>query len=226
MDCSTRSMPGLRVLVVDDHALFREGMRLLLRSMEMGLQVDLAATCIAGVEMAHAAGYDLILLDWHLNGLEGLDAVEALRTAAPMARLVVLSGEKSAAVVQSAIDHGAAGFIPKDSSPDALLHALQTVVWGGIYLPPSALALLGESLDAPLAPGDQALSAAFPDLTERQLDVLGAALRGLSNKLIAKELGITDGTVKTHLNAIFRLLDVKNRTEAVYEVARRGVRIS
>jgi DNA-binding NarL/FixJ family response regulator len=152
--------------------------------------------------------------------------MEAIRELVPQARQIVLSGEKSAALVRTAIDHGAVGFIAKDSEPETLLLALNTIASGGIYLP--ATLLTGPGLQpAPLAerlPND--LTQVFPDLTQRQGDVLAAILRGLPNKMIARELSISDQTVKSHLSMIFRILNVQSRTEAVYVCARQGVRIA
>jgi DNA-binding NarL/FixJ family response regulator len=129
---------------------------------------------------------------------------------------VVLSGDRNAELVRNAVDFGAAGFIPKDSPPAQLMIAVKTIADGGVYLPTGGLAAI-QTRD---------VRDAFPTLTERQADVLRAALRGNSNKLIARQLGISDGTVKTHLRAIYQELGTRNRTEAVYMAAEQGVRIS
>ena len=224
----------MRVLVCDDHALFREGLRLLLQRLDETMDVALTGSCDKGVRDAAHIPYDLVLMDWHMDGLSGADALLAFREVAPFARLVVLSGDRSAALVRSVVDLGAVGFIPKDASPEVLMLALRTVAGGGVYLPGALLsgagnaggndgAAQGQMLATP-APRD--VREAFPHLTERQADVLRAALRGLPNKLIARELGISDGTVKTHLSAVFRELDVQSRTEALYVAAKHGVKIS
>lgn len=222
----------MRVLVCDDHALFREGLRLLLQRLDDSIDVALTGSCENGVQEAAHVPFDLVLMDWHMDGLAGAPALLAFREVAPFARLVVLSGDRSAALVRSVIDLGAVGFIPKDASPEVLMLALRTIASGGVYLPGSVLA--GHShadsdeglwREQPaVAPRD--VRQAFPNLTERQADVLRSALRGLPNKLIARELGISDGTVKTHLSAVFRELDVQSRTEALYVAAKHGVKIS
>lgn len=216
----------MKVLVVDDHSLFREGLRLLLASMDAGIETSVAASSAEGLDLVAQAPADIVLLDWHMEGLAGVQAIEAFRSALPQSRLIVLSGEKSATLVRTAIDNGAVGFIPKDDSPENLLLALKTIASGGIYLPSALLSGLSERpphLDDP-APKD--LKHVFPSLTDRQIDVLSAMLRGLPNKVIARELGISDQTVKTHLSAVFRQLDVQTRTEAVYFCARHGVKIA
>ncbi len=220
----------MRVLVCDDHALFREGLRLLLQRLDETMDVALTGSCEKGVQEAAHRPFDLVLMDWHMDGLAGAPALLAFREVAPFARLVVLSGDKSAALVRSVVDLGAAGFIPKDASPEVLMLALRTVASGGIYLPGAVVAGGGQGdqglWNEQAAPAPRDIRQAFPHLTERQSDVLRAALRGLPNKLIARELGISDGTVKTHLSAVFRALDVQSRTEALYVAAKHGVRIS
>ena len=222
----------MRVLVCDDHALFREGLRLLLQRLDGSMDVTLAGSCEKGVTDVTHIPYDLVLMDWHMDGLSGAQALLAFREAAPFARVVVLSGDRSADLVRSVVDLGAVGFIPKDASPEVLMLALRTVASGAVYLPETVLSGNGHGEGGneglwnaqPAAPRD--VRQAFPSLTERQADVLRSALRGLPNKLIARELGISDGTVKTHLSAIFRELDVQSRTEAVYVAAKHGVKIS
>jgi DNA-binding NarL/FixJ family response regulator len=223
----------MRVLVCDDHALFREGLRLLLQRLDESIDVALTGSCDKGVQEAAHVPFDLVLMDWHMDGLSGADALLAFREVAPFARLVVLSGDRSAGLVRAVVDLGAAGFIPKDASPEVLMQALRTIAAGGVYLPEAVLSGAGQGAgdgqalwmaQPQEAPRD--VRQAFPSLTERQADVLRSALRGLPNKLIARELGISDGTVKTHLSAVFRELDVQSRSEALYVAAKHGVRIS
>ena len=206
----------MRVLVCDDHSLFREGLRLLLEKLDASMEVTLTASADEALQATRDGMFDLILLDWHMDGLEGARALEALRESAPLTRVVVLSGDRNSELVRSAVDLGAAGFIPKDSPPAQLMIAVKTIAEGGVYLPSAGLSTIRT----------RDVRDAFPTLTDRQADVLRAALRGNSNKLIARELGISDGTVKTHLRAIYQELGTRNRTEAVYMAAEQGVRIS
>lgn len=207
----------MRVLVCDDHSLFREGLRLLLEKLDASMEVTLTGSAEEALAATRDGMFDLILLDWHMDGLAGARALEALRESAPLTRVVVLSGDRGADLVRTAVDLGAAGFIPKDSPPAQLMQAVRTIADGGVYLPSAGTISAIRTRD---------VRDAFPTLTERQADVLRAVLRGNSNKLIARQLGISDGTVKTHLRAIYQELGTRNRTEAVYMAAEQGVRIS
>jgi DNA-binding NarL/FixJ family response regulator len=187
-----------------------------------------------------------VLLDWHL-GREpfGVALIAQLREVLPQARVVIVSGEAHPDLVRRAIDAGAVGFLPKESAPDTMIQALDVVARGGIWLPEAALAAHAARLVDPRGPAQMSspaessprsvrragvgaalteIGAAFPQLTTRHVAVLGHIVRGLSNKEIARALDIADGTVKQHANAIFRELGLQNRTEAVYLLAKMGVR--
>jgi len=119
----------MRVLVCDDHALFREGLRLLLQRLDASIDVALTGSCEKGVNEAAHVHFDLVLMDWHMDGLSGAEALKAFQDVAPFARLVVLSGDRSADLVRTAVDLGAVGFIPKDASPELLmLNLLETKI--------------------------------------------------------------------------------------------------
>ncbi len=212
----------MNILLVDDHALFREGLKFLLRSLDAALEVDEASDCAKALEHAAARGYDLVLLDLKIPGVAGLEALAALRDALPGAPLVVLSGEDNPAVVRAAIERGAMGFIPKSSTPEVLIQALRLVLARGVYLPPAVLdAAWAPAPASPSDPGEVVL----PGLTPRQMDVLRCVIQGKSNKIIARELDVSEGTVKAHLSSVLRALDVRNRTEAVYAAAKMGLRL-
>lgn len=211
----------MRILIVDDHDLFRKGLRLLLSGFDAELVVMEAADCAEATAMA-GEPFDLVLLDLHMPGKSGLDALHSLRPSFESSPIVVLSGEDDPRQVRRAIDAGAAGFIPKSSTPDVLRSALRLVLADEVYLP--AVALKGIDDDAgetaTVTPGRLAET-----LSERQVDVLRKAVQGKANKVIARELGISEGTVKAHLSAAFRALGVHNRTEAVYAAARCGLQL-
>lgn len=229
----------MQALIVDDHALFGEGLRLLLLG---GTPVQTAVCCKSGTEalaLAERTPFDLVLADWNLGTEPGGETlVAALKERLPHSRVVVVSGESGSAVVRRAVEAGAAGFVPKESSPALLIDALSVTAHGGIYLP--AAVLLGAGAEVVSAPATapavppataatpaqnlRRLADVFPQLTPRHAEVLDYVARGMSNKQIARALDIADGTVKQHLNAIFRELDVSNRTEAVYLMAKSGVR--
>ena len=154
--------------------------------------------------------------------MSGLEALEAVRPAFESSPIVVLSGEDDPRQVRRAIDAGAAGFIPKSSTPDVLCGALRLVLANEVYLP--AVALRG--IDQEEGAGGGVASGRLGDaLSERQVDVLRKAVQGKANKVIARELVISESTVKAHLSAAFRALGVHNRTEAVYVAARCGLRL-
>ena len=209
----------MNILLIDDHVLFREGLKFLLRSLDAALEVDEAGDCAKALEHAARRGYDLVLLDLKMPGVAGLDALAALREAIPAAPLVVLSGEDSAGVVRAAIEGGAMGFIPKSSTPEVLIQALRLVLARGVYLPPAALEMIVESHYA-----DSGAHNHPSPLSERQTDVLLKAIQGKPNKIIAREMHIAEGTVKAHLSVAFKTLGVHNRTEAVFAAARLGLK--
>jgi DNA-binding NarL/FixJ family response regulator len=211
----------MRVLMLDDHVLFIQGLRTLLNVIAPTFVIDTASRLPDAIAMARNTVYELVLLDWHLaDDGPGEVAIRTLREAGCMARIVVVSAETKTQVIRSAIDQGAAGFIPKRHDSEALLGALNTVVNGGIYLPPEAQQA-STSIESDLV----ALETRFHQLTQRQADVYRAAARGLPNKLIARELGIAESTVKTHLAALFAELNLPNRAALAYHASREGIRV-
>ena len=209
----------MNILLIDDHALFREGLKFLLRSLDAALEVDEAGDCAKALEHAASRNYDLVLLDLKIPGVAGLEALAALRDAIPGAPLVVLSGEDSPGVVRAATERGAMGFIPKSSTPEVLIQALRLVLARGVYLPPAVLDAAADPATA--ADGGTALR----NLTPRQMDVLRCVIQGKSNKVIARELDVSEGTVKAHLSSVLRAFGARSRTEAVYAAAKMGLRL-
>ena len=208
----------VNILLVDDHALFRGGLKFLLQQLDTGLVLDEAGNCPQALERMAARRYDMVLLDLNMPGVSHLDALAALREAAPDTPVVVLSGEADPRVVRAAIERGAMGFIPKAATPEVLIEALRLVLANGVYLPL-------EVLDAvqPVQPAPPA--AAVPGLTPRQLDVLRFVIQGKPNKVIARELDVSEATVKAHLSSVLRAFGAHNRTEAVYAAAKLGLRL-
>jgi len=217
----------MTILLIDDHPLLRGGMRFLLRSLDAALDMDEAGSASEALELVAARSYDLVLLDLKMPGLNGMDALAALRAAVPGTPLVVLSAEDDPAVVRAAIEGGAMGFIPKSSTPEVLIGALRLVLSQGVYLPPAVLdaAHSASPMARPVAPGGPSV-AAPPGLTPRQMDVLRCVIKGKPNKVIARELAVSEGTVKAHLSAVFQALGAHNRTEAVYAAAKLGLSLA
>lgn len=210
------------VLMVDDHVMFQQGLKNLLSVLAPDLHVDTCGDLAQAAQFVLLTKYDLVLLDWHLAECDGAVSMQRLREAGCMARIVVLSGETSVGLIRACIEQGAAGFIPKTYSSEMMLAALGKVLAGQIFVPAEALNASGTNAGRHTAPAGDSQ---FAGLTMRQIDVYRAATRGLPNKLIARELGIAESTVKSHLTAVFAVLGVRNRTEAAYQASRDGTRI-
>lgn len=201
----------VNILLIDDHVLFREGMELVLQRIYPEVRVGHASNVDAGVRRLLQEPPDLVLTDLNFPGVQGIEALVRVRTANDAVPAVVLAGSEEPAVVRSAIDLGAMGYIPKSSDSGEVSRALRLTLRGGVYLPPVALAT------------DRTRAAQGPALTPRQREVLLKLIQGKPNKVIARELEISDATVKTHVAALLQALEVDNRTQAVYAVARLGV---
>jgi DNA-binding NarL/FixJ family response regulator len=204
--------PALRVVLADDHEMVRLAMRHALASLSPHIQW-LEAQNAGEVERWAAEDPDLALVDLNMPGSDGVPWIGRLRAQFPTLPIIVVSAEESCALVRELIDCGVAGFIPKSDSAAVVLQAVRLVLSGGTYAP--LRFLTGHGAGREPGNGASATSTAVHGLTQRQLEVLALLARGLPNKLIARELGLSEGTVKVHLLAIFRALDVRNRTEAV-----------
>ena len=214
----------VNILLVDDHVLFRAGMRYLLRRLDVEYELDEADNCVDALDLLAAGSYDLVLLDLNLPCVSGIDALDKLCDAAPGTPLVVISGEEDPAVVRATIEHGAMGFIPKSSTPESLIHAIRLVLAKRVYLPKAVLD--GTSTPSvPGAPRGGAEKTVLAQLTRRQMEVLRGVIIGKTNKAIAQELNLSDATVKAHLTLTFRILGVNSRTEAIYAAAKLGLRL-
>ena len=197
----------MKVLIADDHPLVRDALMRTLLLVEPDAQVLQAADYAAALHLLQTEGPQLALLDLHMPGMDRVEGLRRLRLLFPAVPMVVASGEDDPAVMRATLAAGAVGFLPKSESPQLLQQALRLVLGGGIYLPAQALADLRHGAPPP-RPDASAL-------TPRQTDVLRCLMRGQPNKLIARELGLTEGTVKIHIAAILRVLQARNRTEAV-----------
>jgi DNA-binding NarL/FixJ family response regulator len=214
----------MRALVVDDHPLIQEAVSRVLQRAEPRFAVEAAGGCERGLEIA-AEGDEpaLVLLDMHLpGGLSGIPALRTWRSRFPSVPVIVLSASSDAQAVLAALDAGAAGFIPKSSTNEVMIHAIRLVLDGGRYLPQEVLR--AGPADAAAKPrGRAATSLESLGLTGRQFDVLRLIARGAPNKVICRELGLAERTVKAHVTAVLRALKVSSRTQAALAAARLGL---
>ena len=209
----------MKLLTIDDHALFRQGLKFLLTDLQNDLECIEAESLAEALALEDKKSIEFILLDYHLRDSKGEESLKRISEAFENAVIVVLSGEDNPQLIRSIIDHGAAGFIPKSSTQDILIAALKLILAGGVYIPAIAVNASPTAPDTPSVT-TESLEEGINTLSQRQLEVLRRAVQGKSNKVIARELFIAEGTVKAHLSAAFRALGVSNRTEAVYAASR------
>ena len=196
----------LKILIADDHELFFDGLRLVLSDLDSEITVDTASNHHELQQKADGkTAYDLILTDLAMPGMPWHESLRRLKENNPDTPIVVLSAVTEPENVLQAVDIGASGFIPKTSSNKIILSALHLILAGGLYLPSELLSLQNK-------PEDTAVKGI---LTPRQLDVLRLMGQGKPNKIIARELDLSEGTVKLHVTAILKALNVINRTGAV-----------
>ena len=197
----------LKILIADDHELFLDGLRLVLSGLDSNIAIDTVHNHKELQEKADGTVfYDLILTDLAMPGLNWRESLRLLKEHNPETPVVILSAVTESENVLQAVDIGASGFVPKTASSKLILSALQLILSGGLYLP-TELLNLSEHTHPPLE--HKGL------LTPRQLDVLRLMGQSKSNKIIAKELDLSEGTVKLHVTAILKTLNVANRTGAV-----------
>lgn len=199
-----------RVLIVDDHPLFRRGLVQLLRTIPAFVLVGEAASGAEGLALARELRPDLILLDLNMRDGDGLDMLRGLRTARSKARVVMVTVSDSGEDVVAALRGGAEGYLLKDMEPEAMLEALQAVAAGRVVIPPQLNHLLAAALRGESRPQ----SAGAAGLTEQELRILEKIAAGLPNKQIGRELDIAEGTVKVHVKHILRKLELRSRVEA------------
>ena len=205
-----------RIIVADDHPLFREALQQALSPVMPGVSF-LEADSFDSLQstVASCDDADLVLLDLEMPGAQGFSVLTWLRTQHPALPVVLVSATSDAGVMRRAVDLGAAGFIPKSSPVDTISEAIEAVLDGEIWLPEAALALDDAQLSA-----DTELARRVASLTPQQFRVLDMLADGLLNKQIAAELDVSEATVKAHVTAIFRKLGVRSRTQAAIAARR------
>lgn len=204
----------MKILVVDDHALVREGLRQVLRGLEEDVDVLEAGSCARAFELAQQEpDLDLVLLDYHLPDMNGLKALDVFARQHPALPIIMLSGSVNPRVMQQVMLKGAAAFLTKSGMSDELLSVTRLVLAGGVHMPVLPWAI-GDDVTPPEPPA--------PLLTPRQEDVLQMLLDGYSNKEIGRMLYLSEETVKNHVSNVLRSFGVTTRTQAVLAARRHG----
>ena len=212
---------SLRLLVIDDHPLFLDGIVAILHRLEPDIQIATACDVSQGIAEIERATPDIVLLDLSLPDADGFTAIGEFHRRYPSLPVVVLSARERETDMRRAVEVGALGYIPKSSSPHMLMEALRQVQQGIVYLPEpmsQSLCYIGTERrpPVPVLSGGEGLS-------PRQLEVLSRICQGHSNKQIAMDLGLAEKTIKSHVTGIFRALGVVSRTQAVLVANKLGM---
>jgi two-component system, NarL family, nitrate/nitrite response regulator NarL len=202
----------MKILLIDDHRLFSAGLEILLQELCPGVNITVADGIAKALEKTNS--YDLILLDFFLPDCKRLDGLLRIRRHYSDVPIAIISSDLDARNIRDCIDHGAMGFVSKSSTPKELLKAIKAILSGETYLPAYCVTDL---------PPLQRHATPVIDLSPRQKEVLTLVRMGKPDKVIAKELGISDQTVKSHVVAVLSALGARNRTEAMYRAASLGI---
>jgi len=214
----------MRVLLIDDHALVRKGIEELLQS--RGVQaVASVGSGEEGVRRARELSADLILLDVKMPGMNGIETLKELRASGVGAPVVMLTMSREDADLSAALRAGAQGYLLKDIEPEELLPALEAALRGDNVVARELVGSLARLVRGDAGPQRTARrpAAPFAELTPRELEILECIADGFSNKMIARALEITDGTVKLHVKAILRKLGMRSRVEAAVAAVEHGL---
>lgn len=226
----------MKVLIADDHELFLNGLGFILKENLQNAEITPAHsyTDIFNV-LKQDDMFDIVITDLAMPGANWLEAIKKIHTLLPDTPIIIISAVFDKEILQQTIDIGVSGYIPKTSSNNLIMSAINLVLAGGVYIPHelmySAKASSGSSEQqreyiAPLKALEKLTTASTEHtqkgLTNRQIDIIKCIAEGLSNKQIAYKLNLTEGTVKVHITVILKILNVKNRTSAVIEAAKRG----
>ncbi len=217
-------METIKVLVVDDHALFRRGITSVLSTQENLMVVGEAVDGLEAIEKAQALTPDVILMDLNMPRCSGLEATQALQARMPEANILVLTVSDNEADLFAAIKFGAKGYILKNTEPDELVQAILHIAQGGVIIsPPMAAKLLSEFRETGVQETAAPPGETEAELSPREDEVLRLVAKGATNKQIAEALFISENTVKTHLRNIMEKLHLANRSQAAAYAVKRGL---
>jgi len=213
----------LQVLLADDHALFRDGMRYVLQQLSEQVDIICAGDFADTLRQADEnPGIDLALIDLNMPGSDGVGSIRIFHNRFPSIPIVVISGSEQRAEIEWVMEYGAMGFISKMCSGKVMVNALRTVLDGDIYLPPQLLAQ--SDIATSQAETDRGnLQTNKHGLTKRQMEVLQLLAEGLTNKEIALKMNLAEGTIKIHVAAVYQMLQVNSRLDAVRKAQRLGL---
>lgn len=201
----------MRILLIDDHALFRIGLQELLQRRGINV-IGAFGDCQEGIELASREHPDVVLLDMRMPDMSGIEVLQVLREKGLTMPIAMLTTSREESDVINALQGGAQGYLLKDMEPDELINALRAIVGGATIVAQELTGILAKAVqgESEAAPAQDV----FSDLTPREAEILCLLADGQSNKVIARNLGISDGTVKLHVKSILRKLNVHSRVEA------------
>jgi len=205
----------MHILIVDDHDLFRQGLVELLQNRMQDVTISEADSVKSACEIIkhHHQSFDLVLLDHELPDGKGLNLLAEMRPAYPDLSMVILSAGEDPELMQRALQLGSLGYLPKNTPTPVLLSGIELILSGGIYIPPGLLSYVPENIPRVMLYKTATMMEQKGRLTQRQLEVLSLLQAGLSNKVIARKLAISEATVKAHVTTILRSYGVSSRTQ-------------
>ena len=220
----------MKILIADDHELFLNGLEFILGSEFDGSEIVTAKNYTEIFEILKTkSDFDLIITDLAMPGANWLEALEKIYAGAKDTPIIIISAVFDKDILQKTLEIGVSGYIPKSSSNSVMISAINLVLAGGVYIPQELFSNTAGSKDVEqeikrlkILSSDNGFVKTEKKLTPRQIDVIKAIARGLPNKIIAYELGLTEGTVKVHITVILKVLGVTNRTAAVMEAVKQG----
>lgn len=206
----------MKILIADDHALFRDGLKLTLEQLDDNAQIIQADGYTQAQKILKEKAHpDLVIVDLEMPDKDWNEGIDDLMQEAPDAHFVVMSASEDSKIIRQVMEKGISGYITKRSEPKIISAALKLILEGGTYLPP--ILLDGMTNNKVIAESKSG------NLTARQFEVLEYISKGLSNKQIAYEMGVSEATVKLHINAMLKALNATNRTQALVNAQKFGI---